>query len=77
MTQPRSCLSWHVDDEPRLHIPLITNPGAHLVIEDTANHLPADGSAYMANTVLHHTAFNGGDDPRIHLVVGILSDVRA
>ena len=27
LKQPRSTLSWHRDPEPRLHIPIITNPG--------------------------------------------------
>ena len=26
LKQPRSTLSWHRDPEPRLHIPIITNP---------------------------------------------------
>ena len=28
LKQPRSTLSWHRDPEPRLHIPIITNPGS-------------------------------------------------
>lgn len=72
MSRPRTCLSWHTDDETRVHIPLVTNPGAHLVIEDRAYHMPADGHAYLANTRLHHTAFNGGMEPRIHMVACIL-----
>ena len=27
LKEPRSTLSWHRDPEPRLHIPIITNPG--------------------------------------------------
>ena len=27
LKQPRSTLSWHRDPEPRLHIPIISNPG--------------------------------------------------
>ena len=33
LKQPRSTLSWHRDPEPRLHIPIITNPGCHMVID--------------------------------------------
>jgi hypothetical protein len=44
LKQPRSTLSWHRDPEPRLHIPIITNPGCHMVIDNVAKHLPADGS---------------------------------
>ena len=44
LKQPRTTLSWHRDPEPRLHIPIITNPGCIMVIENVAKHLPADGS---------------------------------
>ena len=27
LKEPRSTLRWHIDPEPRLHIPIITNPG--------------------------------------------------
>ncbi len=68
LKEPRSTLSWHRDPEPRLHIPIITNPGCLMVIENTAKHLPADGSVYITNNVKYHNAFNGGEENRIHLV---------
>ena len=43
LKEPRSTLSWHRDPEPRLHVPIITNPGCKMVIEDIAKHMPADG----------------------------------
>ena len=68
LKEPRSTLSWHRDPEPRLHIPIITNPGCLMVIESVAKHLPADGSAYITNNVKYHNAFNGGEENRVHLV---------
>ena len=68
LKEPRSTLSWHRDPEPRLHIPIITNPGCMMVIENIAQHLPADGSAYITNNIKYHNAFNGGEEDRIHLV---------
>ena len=68
LKEPRSTLSWHRDPEPRLHIPIITNPGCLMVIENTAKHLPADGSVYITNNVKYHNAFNGGEENRVHLV---------
>ena len=68
LKQPRSTLSWHRDPEPRLHIPIITNPGCIMVIENVAKHLPADGSAYITNNIKYHNAFNGGEENRVHLV---------
>ena len=68
LKEPRSTLSWHRDPEPRLHVPIITNPGCLMVIEDVAKHLPADGSAYITNNLKYHNAFNGGEENRVHLV---------
>ena len=68
LKEPRSTLSWHRDPEPRLHIPIITNPGCLMVIENVAKHLPADGSAYITNNIKYHNAFNGGEQNRVHLV---------
>ena len=68
LKEPRSTLSWHRDPEPRLHIPIITNPGCIMVIEEVAKHLPADGSAWVTNNMKYHNCFNGGEEDRIHLV---------
>ena len=68
LKEPRSTLSWHRDPEPRLHIPIITNPGCMMVIENAAKHLPADGSVYITNNVKYHNFFNGGEESRVHLV---------
>ncbi len=68
LKEPRTTLSWHRDPEPRLHIPIITNPGCMMVIENVAKHLPADGSVYITNNVKYHNAFNGGEENRVHLV---------
>ena len=39
LSKPRESLSWHRDPEPRLHVPIITNIGAKMVIEDEVKHL--------------------------------------
>ena len=72
LKEPRSTLSWHRDPEPRLHIPIITNPGCIMVIENVAKHLPADGSVYITNNLKYHNAFNGGEENRVHLVACVL-----
>jgi len=72
LKEPRSTLSWHRDPEPRLHIPIITNPGCLMVIEDRAKHMPADGSAWITNNTKYHNAFNGGEEGRVHLVACVL-----
>ena len=72
LKEPRSTLSWHRDPEPRLHIPIITNPGCLMVIENVAKHMPADGSVWITNNTKYHNAFNGGEENRIHLVACVL-----
>ena len=72
LKEPRSTLSWHRDPEPRLHIPIITNPGCIMVIDNVAKHMPADGSVWVTNNTKYHNAFNGGEENRIHLVACVL-----
>ena len=68
MKPPRSCLSWHRDPEMRLHIPIITNKGCKMVIEDTAFHMPSNGNGYITDNTRYHNFFNGSEIDRVHLV---------
>ena len=72
LKEPRSTLSWHRDPEPRLHIPIITNPGSIMVIDEVAKHLPANGCVWITNNTKYHNAFNGGEEGRVHLVACVL-----
>ena len=72
LKKPRSTLSWHRDPEPRLHIPITTNPGCLMVIDNIAKHMPADGSVWVTNNTKYHNAFNGGEKDRVHLVACVL-----
>ena len=74
LKEPRSTLSWHRDPEPRLHIPIITNQGCSMVIENVAKHLPADGTVTITNNTKYHNFFNGGEQARIHLVACVLEN---
>jgi aspartyl/asparaginyl beta-hydroxylase (cupin superfamily) len=56
----------------RLHIPIITNKGCKMVIEDTAFHMPANGSGYVTDNTKYHNFFNGSEIERVHLVATIL-----
>ena len=66
-----NCNSWHRDPEPRLHIPIISNPGSLFIVNHHATHLPADGSVYFTDTRGYHTALNGGDYDRVHIVAAL------
>ena len=74
LKEPRSTLSWHKDPECRLHVPIVTNKGCSMVIENVAKHLPADGKVWITNNTKYHNFFNGGEQARIHLVACVLED---
>jgi len=71
-----NCNSWHRDPEPRLHIPIVSNPGSLFVVNHHVTHLPADGSVYFTDTRAYHTALNGGESRRIHIVAYLASACR-
>lgn len=64
----KSCYSMHKDNTPRLHIPIITNPQCFMIFQiGTIQHLKS-GSVYWVDTRKSHTAMNGSDLERLHLV---------
>lgn len=70
-SEPKTCLSWHVDHTQRIHYPIKTQPGCLMVIEDEVLHMP-ENTWWLTNTTVKHTAFNGSSENRIHLVGVIL-----
>jgi len=72
MKPPRSCLSWHRDPEMRLHIPIITNEGCRMVIQDTSFHMPSNGNGYITDNTKYHNFFNGSEVDRVHLVATVI-----
>ena len=63
----------HIDAEPsnslthKIHVPLVTNPKAMLTVAGAEFHLPA-GRAWEVNNLAPHSAFNGGEQDRIHFI---------
>jgi len=66
--KPFDANSWHRDPEARIHIPIITNPGSIMMINNHCTHMPADGYVYFTDTRGYHMAVNGGEQDRVHLV---------
>ena len=73
---PKTGLSVHPDFEQRYHLVLNTNKyayfGEHVGLEDQAAkcyHVPADGYFYKVDTTREHFVYNGGWEPRVHLVI--------
>jgi len=69
----KTCYSYHRDWTKRFHIPLITNDKCMFIIDDQIYRYPADGSWYLIDTTLRHTAINASWEDRIH-IVGCLDD---
>ena len=60
----------HVDNTPRIHIPLESNENCIFIIDDIVHRMPADGSVYWVNTTKPHTAVNANTERfiRTHLM---------
>ena len=68
LLSPKTNYSFHHDpDAWRLHIPLITNPDAFMIVDGKLWHLPV-GNAYLVKVKDHHCAMNAGSEDRIHIV---------
>ncbi|MCI0560065.1 MAG: aspartyl/asparaginyl beta-hydroxylase domain-containing protein [Nitrososphaera sp.] len=62
----------HKDVQPpewlaRIHVPLVTNPGAVFVMDDGEHHLEV-GTAYRMNTLANHAVENRGSTTRVHFI---------
>lgn len=68
---PHYCMTWHNDSTARIHYPIKTQEGCKMVIEDEIMHLPAD-TLWWTETTNMHTAFNGSDAERLHLVAAVI-----
>lgn len=69
--EPKKCLTWHNDFSKRLHLPIKTNVGCQMIIENEVLHMPA-GTLWMTDTTKKHTALNASEENRIHLVAVVL-----
>lgn len=69
-SKSKTCLTWHTDCTPRVHLPLVTQEGCLMVVENEVMHLPQN-TWWEVDTTKYHTAFNGSLKSRIHLVAEI------
>lgn len=68
---PKTCLTWHYDESPRLHCPIKTHKGCFMVFEDEVKHLE-ENKWYYVDTTKYHSVFNGSMQNRIHIVVSTI-----
>jgi len=64
---PKTSLTWHYDLSDRFHVPLVTNLGCNMVIEDQCFHLPAF-KLFWTNTKRMHTSYNVSSEWRTHIL---------
>mgnify|MGYP006293559679 CR=1 FL=1 len=71
--QPKRCLTYHIDklDYLRLHIPVITSPGAMFIHDYQVSVMHDIGHVYLFDDKAQHTAVNASRQPRTHLVASI------
>ena len=68
LMKPKTCYYWHNDKTKRYHIPIQTHEHCWLLLNGKMVHLPADGTAYIVDTTLKHTALYCSKVDRIHIV---------
>lgn len=67
--EPGCALEMHRDrPELRLHIPITTAPECIMIYQNASYHLPADGSCYLTNVDILHSAKNESMIDRCHLL---------
>jgi hypothetical protein len=62
---------WFLGGSCRIHVPLVTNPLAVMTSGGESKHLPV-GTIYEFHNNLEHYVENGGNSPRIHLVMDLV-----
>lgn len=67
------CMPFHVDTDYifRYHIPVKTNTGSMMIIDNGLYKMQELGSLYKVKTDLEHTALNAGHEQRVHLIFDV------
>ena len=71
---PYACYSMHRDTTPRIHIPLITNPGCYFVFQEGKLVNLNKGYVWWVDTTKPHTFMNCSNQHRLHLVGAVDND---
>jgi hypothetical protein len=76
LLEPKTGLTVHNDTSVRYHLVIKTNPYSYIAhttntasVKAMCYHLPVDGQFYRVDTRQEHFVYNGGVEPRIHLVI--------
>lgn len=76
LLESKKGLTVHYDTSIRYHLVIETNPYSYIAhttktssVKAMCYHLPADGHFYRVDTRQEHFVYNGGAEPRIHIVI--------
>jgi aspartyl/asparaginyl beta-hydroxylase (cupin superfamily) len=61
------------DGEVRVHVPVSTGPAVEFLLDGERVEM-GEGEAWYLDLNLRHSVVNGGDQPRVHLVVDCVVD---
>lgn len=70
---PYACYSMHVDESPRIHIPLITNEQCYFIFKALPPVHLSTGKVFWTDTTKHHSFMNCSAQPRLHFVGAVKS----
>lgn len=64
---PKSLLEYHVDESPRIHLPIIVPHGSFMIVDDKLVKFKV-GELQHVDTTKYHTALNASNSIRVHMV---------
>jgi len=67
--------SWFHTVCRRIHVPIYTNDKCEQIFENRSFHLD-EGFIYEINNRIPHSAYNGGNEFRIHLIIDIMEEEK-
>lgn len=70
LSYPNTCLDWHTDDQPNVHIPIVTHPASRMIIENEMLYMQP-GECWYADVTQLHTQYNASQVERVHMVISI------
>jgi hypothetical protein len=66
--KPSHVHAKHVDNDIRIHLPILTNESCKMIYENNEYHMAANGYIYLINGFRRHHFYNRGQSTRTHMV---------
>ena len=72
---PHKDIYWFHKYSRRIHVPIYSNNHSANTFEDREYHLKV-GNVYEINNRITHSAYNNGNQPRIHLIIDFMPEEK-